>query len=115
MEKRFQTLDRLEAAEEIDIRAWLREMAAIHMRRPARERAYKIVKLYFSTEETNRETHRAFMTWLTNGYEEEAKTWALDRYMEETQPLALYDKKDTLKTHRDEAESAGVATLVAVN
>ena len=83
MENKFETLDRLEAAEEIDIQAWMHELSAIHMRRPARERAYKMVRIFYNSGKMSRNAQHKFIAWLTNGYETEAKEWALERVFEE--------------------------------
>ncbi len=83
MENEFEALDMIEAAEEIDTRAWLCEFTRINMLRPAKERAYKMVQMYFTSGKTDREAHRKFIAWLTSGCESEAKEWALDRFFEE--------------------------------
>ena len=83
MEDKFETLDRLEAAERIDVQAWLRELNKIYMSRPAKERAYNLIRTYFTSTWPSEQAYGVFIAWLTNGHESEAKEWALDRFFEE--------------------------------
>ena len=83
MENKFETLDRLEAAERIDVKAWLRELDSIYMSRPAKERAYNLIRIYFTSTGPSEQAYGVFIAWLTNGHESEAKEWALNRFFEE--------------------------------
>ncbi len=83
MENKFETLDRLEAAEEIDIKAWMRELNSIYMSRPAKERAYNLIRIYFNSTGPSEQANSVFIAWLTNGHESEAKEGALNRFFEE--------------------------------
>lgn len=97
MERVFEKLDRLEAADEVDIRAWMREFEQLYMRLPAEERAYKFIKWFGKIEKPNDRLHGRFGSWLTNGYEAEAKEKALQRWFEEQLVCETYGKTATVE------------------
>ncbi len=80
MEDKFRELDRLEAEEEMDTRAWMREVKRIMMELPPEELAYRFIRQHFSTENPTDEQYDLFKEWLTNGFREKEKERALQRY-----------------------------------
>jgi hypothetical protein len=83
MTNEFEALDRLEEAEEVDLRAWLCELTKIHMKRTPEQRAYRFIKTFMGIESPSEEAYEAFIGWFTNGFETEAKDKAMEKFFAE--------------------------------
>ena len=86
MEDRFKELERRAAAQEIDTRGWMREIALIAMELPPGEWAYGFIRRHFGGEQPTDEQCGLFTEWLASGFREKEKERAMRRYFMERLP-----------------------------
>ncbi len=79
----LETLDRLEAAEEVDMRAWMDEFERILTYRTPEQRAYIYIKNFFRIDNPGEEAYRKFIGWLIGDYFTDVKYKALERVLDE--------------------------------
>ncbi len=68
---------------ETEINAFLRELDDTIGSMTPEERAYKIVKLFFQTEEPTEKIHTMFFEWMLSPVDEDAKRYAMERVLKE--------------------------------
>ncbi len=76
-------LDRLEQAEEVDLRAWMEEFTHAYSTLSPEKRAYSMIRAFFKIEKPSDREYRMFIGWLMNGNITKAKYEALGRVFEE--------------------------------
>lgn len=81
--RKYQELDRLEAAAEVNVKEWIKELYRLWMDSPVEKRAYQIIKGYIEMESPTPQQRKDFLLWMTDKEHAEAKEKAMDDIMAE--------------------------------
>lgn len=79
----YMNLDRLEQAEELDLKAWIEEFSHIYSSLSPQKRAYSMIRAFFKMEQPSDREYKMFIGWLANGNDTQAKYEALVKVFEE--------------------------------